>query len=66
MDVVAMKDRICDGILSLGCTYCEVLQLAALQAAAAMTDKGEDNAMAQYFLSEIQPRSACVQEAVME
>ncbi|CAK9236360.1 unnamed protein product [Sphagnum tenellum] len=47
MDVVAMKDRICDGIVSLGHTYCEVLQLAALQAAAAMTDKGEDKDMAQ-------------------
>jgi hypothetical protein len=66
MDVVAMKDRICDGIVSLGHTYCEVLQLAALQAAAAMTDKGEDKDMAQYFLSKIQPRSACVQEAAME
>jgi len=42
VDVVAIKDRICDGILSLGRTYCEGLQLAALQAAAAMTDKGED------------------------
>ncbi len=66
MDVVAIKDRICDGILSLGRTYCEGLQLAALQAAAAMTDKGEDKDMAQYFLSEIQPRSACVQEAAIE
>jgi hypothetical protein len=66
VDVVAIKDRICDGILSLGHTYCEGLQLAALQAAAAMTDKGDDKDMAQYFLSDIHPRSACVQEAAME
>jgi len=45
VDVVAIKDRICDVILSLGSTYCGGLQLAALQEAAAMTDMGENKDM---------------------